>query len=41
MPISIKIKTIDEYNNPLLVNGHRLKLYKNPLEKDEFISRFQ
>jgi len=30
---SILIKTIDEEAIPMLVNGHRLKIYKNPLSK--------
>ena len=33
---SILIKTIDEEAIPMLVNGHRLKIYKNPLSKWEF-----
>ena len=28
---------IDEEAIPLLVNGHRLKMYKRPLSKQEFI----
>lgn len=34
---SVKIRTIDEEAIPLLVNGHRLKMYKRPLSKQEFI----
>jgi len=34
---SMQIKTIDEEAIPLLVNGHRLKIYKRPLSKQEFI----
>lgn len=34
---SVKIRTIDEEAIPLLVNGHRLKIYKRPLSKQEFI----
>ena len=34
---SMKIKTIDEEAIPLLVNGQRLKMYKRPLSKQEFI----
>jgi len=34
---SVKIRTIDEEPIPLLVNGHRLKMYKRPLSKQEFI----
>ena len=32
-----QIRTIDEESIPLLVNGHRLKIYKRPLSKQEFI----
>ena len=32
----MKFKTIDETQVPLLVNGHRLKLYIKPIEKEEF-----
>ena len=35
---SVQIKTIDEEGIPLLVNGYRLKLYRRPLSKEEFIS---
>ena len=35
---SVKIKTIDEEAIPLLFNGHRLKMYKRPLSKQEFIN---
>jgi len=31
------IKTIDDETIPMLVNGHRLKVYKKPLSKREFI----
>ena len=34
---SVKIRTIDEEAIPLLVNGHRLKMYKRPLSKQEFV----
>ena len=34
---SMQVRTIDEEAIPLLVNGHRLKLYKRPLSKQEFI----
>ena len=34
---SVQIRTIDEEAIPLLVNGHRLKIYKRPLSKEEFI----
>ena len=30
---SVLIKTIDEEAIPMLVNGHRLKIYKKPLSK--------
>lgn len=33
---SIQIRKIDEEGIPLLVNGHRLKLYKKPFSKEEF-----
>jgi hypothetical protein len=36
---SIKIKTIDEQQTPLLVNGHRLRIYNKPLSKEEFLTR--
>lgn len=38
---SVKIKTIDESTTPLLVNGYRLKLYKKPITKQEFIDNLQ
>ena len=34
---SVEIRTINEEAIPLLVNGHRLKIYKRPLSKQEFI----
>jgi hypothetical protein len=34
---SVKIHTIDENKTPLLVNGHRLRLYRKPLSKEEFV----
>eukprot|EP00253_Pinus_taeda_P021651 PITA_21651 len=34
---SVLIRTIDEEAIPMLVNGHRLKIYKKPLSKKEFI----
>jgi len=37
---SVQIKTIDEEGIPLLVNGYRLKLYRRPLSKEEFINSF-
>ena len=38
---SVKIKTIDTKKNPMLINGHRLKIYKKPLSKDEFVKYLQ
>lgn len=37
---SVQNKTIDEEAIPLLVNGHRLKIYKRPSSKQEFIEDF-
>ena len=34
----LHIRTIDAEAIPLLVNGHRLKVYKKPLSKKEFIN---
>eukprot|EP00253_Pinus_taeda_P026374 PITA_26374 len=34
---SVLIRTIDEEAIPKLVNGHRLKIYKKPLSRQEFI----
>ena len=34
---SILILTIDEEAIPMLVNGHRLKIYRKPLSRQEFI----
>lgn len=34
---SVKIKTIDEENISLLVNGHRLRLYNKPINKEDFL----
>jgi hypothetical protein len=36
---SIRIKTIDEQQTPLLVNGHRLRIYNKPPSKEEFLTR--
>ena len=33
----VLIRTIDEEAIPMLVNGHRLKIYMKPLSKQEFI----
>eukprot|EP00253_Pinus_taeda_P007145 PITA_07145 len=38
---AVRIKTIDEHQTPLLVNGHRLKIYQKPISKEEFIKIFQ
>jgi len=37
----VRIRTIDESKTPLLVNGHRLKIYQKPISKEEFIKIFQ
>eukprot|EP00253_Pinus_taeda_P025379 PITA_25379 len=37
---AVRIKTIDEYQTPLIVNGHRLKIYYKPLSKEEFVKIF-
>ena len=36
----IRIKTIDEEEASFLVNGHRLKVYNKPLNRDAFVSSF-
>ena len=33
----VQIRPIDEEGIPLLVNGHRLKVYKKTMSKEEFI----
>jgi len=38
---AVRIRTIDESKTPLLVNGHRLKIYQKPISKEEFIKIFQ
>jgi len=38
---AVRIKTIDEYQTPLIVNGHILKIYHKPLSKEEFVKIFQ
>eukprot|EP00253_Pinus_taeda_P005775 PITA_05775 len=38
---AVRIKTIDEYQTPVIVNGHRLKIYHKPLSKEEFVKIFQ
>ena len=35
---AIQIRTIDEEGIPLLINGYKLKAYKIPLSREEFIS---
>jgi len=35
---AVQIGTIDEEGIPLLVNGYRLKAYKRPLYREEFIN---
>ena len=35
---SVQIRIIDEEAIPFLVNGNRLKMYKRPLSKQEFIN---
>ena len=35
---AVQIRTIDEEGIPLLVNVHRLKIYKKPLSKAQFIN---
>jgi hypothetical protein len=35
---SIHIRTMDEEEIPLLVNGFRIKSYNEPLTKEEFIN---
>ena len=34
---AIEIRTIDEEGIPFLVNGYILKVYRNPMSKEEFI----
>ena len=35
----VKIKTIDEATISFLVNGHRLKVYNKPINKDDFLKK--
>jgi len=37
----VTIRAIDERKVPLLVNGHRLKIYHKPISRDDFIKIFQ
>ena len=34
---AVRIKTIDEKQTSLVVNGHRLKFYHKPLSKEDFV----
>ena len=36
---TVHLVTIDDNLLPLLVNGHRLRLYRKPILKDAFISQ--
>ena len=36
---SVLIRTIDEETIPMIINGHRLKIYRKPLSKQEFIEK--
>eukprot|EP00253_Pinus_taeda_P002929 PITA_02929 len=38
---AVRIKTIDEFQTPLIVNGHRLKVYHKPHSREEFVKIFQ
>ena len=38
---AVRIKTIDEFQTHLIVNGHELKIYHKPLSKEEFVNMFQ
>ena len=38
---AIQLTTIDPIPFKLLVNGHRLKLYKWPQTKEDFLQQFQ
>ena len=35
----VKIKTIDESATSCLVNGHRLKVYNKPINKEDFLKK--
>jgi len=35
---AVQIRTIDDEGIPLLVNGYRLKVYRKPISKEEFIN---
>jgi hypothetical protein len=36
--MKLTLKTINEQHTPLLVNGHRLRIYNKPLSKEEFLT---
>ena len=38
---SVLIRTIDEEAIPMLVNGHRLKIYRKPPSRQEFIKTME
>lgn len=38
---SVLIRNIDEEAIPMLVNGHRLKIYRKPLLRQEFIETLE
>ena len=38
---AVRVKTIDEIHTPLIVNGHRLKIYQKPFSKEEFVKLFK
>ena len=38
---AVRVKTIDELQTPLIVNGHQLKIYHKPLSKEDFVKIFQ
>ena len=38
---SVLIRTIDEEAIPMLVNGNRLKIYRKPLSRQEFIKTLE
>jgi hypothetical protein len=34
---AVRIKTIDENQTSLFVNGHRLKVFHKPMSKEDFV----
>ena len=38
---AVEIKTIDGRNSVFLINGHRLKVYFQPLTKGDFMQKVQ